>query len=235
MYIIPVLDLCNGVAVHAVKGAREKYQPVSSRLCSSSNPIDVISCYLDFYSFKRIYIADLNAIEQLDDNSKTIESICNLFPKLEIWLDTGIPLIKHYLNNESLSNLRIILSTESVRPPYTLDSLIKNRSKNKFILSIDYKFGELLGTKDLLQNLNQWSSEIIILNLDGVGTNNGVKVPKQITNLNLFRTHNAFYGGGIKSIKDLQYLNSLGATGALISTSLHNLTITKDEITLLSQ
>jgi phosphoribosylformimino-5-aminoimidazole carboxamide ribotide isomerase len=41
MRIIPVVDLQNGVVVRAVKGERERYLPLESALCRSSDPVRV--------------------------------------------------------------------------------------------------------------------------------------------------------------------------------------------------
>ena len=235
MQIIPVLDLFKGVVVHAIQGKREKYQPINSKLCPSSDPMDIINCFLKLNSFKTIYIADLDALEQLNENTKIIESICITFPHLEIWLDTGVSFVNQYLNKSYYDNLRLILSSESINSSSELETFVNNYKQRRFILSLDFKSGEILGSKELLQNKQQWPSDIIILNLDNVGTNYGVNVPRQLKNLELFRTHNIFYGGGIRDQKDIYELDKLGAAGALISTSLHNKTINKEDLSSLNQ
>ena len=235
MQIIPVLDLFKGVVVHAIQGKRENYQPINSKLCPSSDPMDIINCFLNLNSFKTIYIADLDALEQLNENTKIIESICITFPHLEIWLDTGVSFVNQYLNKSYYDNLRLILSSESINSSPELETFVNNYKQHRFILSLDFKSGEILGSKELLQNKQQWPSDIIILNLDNVGTNYGVNVPRQLKNLELFRTHNIFYGGGIRDQKDIYELDKLGAAGALISTSLHNKTINKEDLSSLNQ
>jgi len=235
MQIIPVLDLSKGIVVHAVQGKRELYRPIISKLCPSSNPLNIINCFLNLYSFKKIYIADLDALEQLNDNTNTIKSICKEFPNLEIWLDTGTSLINHYLEDSGFDKLRVILSTESLSSTHALENFINHYNQHHFIMSIDFKSNKFLGSKELLQKRQHWPLDIIILNLDNVGTNGGVSFPKQLNSLDLFRTHNTFYGGGIRDNKDLYKLDKLGVTGALISTSLHNKTISRYDLLSLSQ
>ena len=55
-----VLDLFNGSAVHAVRGEREKYQPIGakSRVVETSDPISI----LDELKPKEVYVADLDRI-----------------------------------------------------------------------------------------------------------------------------------------------------------------------------
>lgn len=235
MHIIPVLDLSKGIVVHAVQGNRNLYRPIISKLCSSSNPLDIINCFLKLYPFKKIYIADLDALEQSNDNTNTIKSICKEFPNLDIWLDTGTSLINHYLENSGFDKLRLILSTESLNSTQALESFINHYNQHNFIMSIDFKSNEILGPKEPLQKRQHWPLDIIILNLDYVGTNEGISIPEQLNSLDLFRTHNTFYGGGIRDKKDIYKLEKLGFIGALISTSLHKMTINKDDLLTFSQ
>jgi len=71
--------------------------------------------------------------------------------------------------------------------------------------------------------------QIILLDLDRVGTEHGI-------NLSLIRTIleqtgvGLLVGGGIKSIHELEELRSLGVSGALVATVLHNGKVTVDEL-----
>ena len=235
MQIIPVLDLSKGLVVHAKKGDRKNYLPITSHLCSCSNPIEIINSLLSLSDFKSIYIADLDALQQQGNNIDIIESICKAFPRLEIWLDTGLSMINDYLDNLKSSVLRLILSTESVDSLSTFITLINNNPQHQFIFSIDYISGEILGPHDLLQSPEQWPADILILNLDHVGSNQGISIPSQLNQYDLFQSHNIFYGGGIRNYKDLRKLKILGATGALVSSALHNKAISKNDLLSLSQ
>ena len=169
------------------------------------------------------------------NNIDIIESICKAFPRLEIWLDTGLSMINDYLDNLKSSVLRLILSTESVDSLSTFTTLINNNPQHQFIFSIDYISGEILGPHELLQSPEQWPADILILNLDHVGSNQGISIPSQLNQYDLFQSHNIFYGGGIRNYKDLRKLKTLGATGALVSSALHNKAISKNDLLSLSQ
>ena len=39
--IIPVIDILNSKAVHAVKGEREKYKPLKTVLIKSTDPVEI--------------------------------------------------------------------------------------------------------------------------------------------------------------------------------------------------
>ena len=62
MTVIPVLDVWRGQVVHAVRGERERYRPVASALCASSEPAVVAQRLLDYSGARCLYVADLDAL-----------------------------------------------------------------------------------------------------------------------------------------------------------------------------
>ena len=60
--VIPVIDLLNGRAVHAVGGRRAHYQPIQSILHASSDPIPLARALRDSLGLQTLYLADLDAI-----------------------------------------------------------------------------------------------------------------------------------------------------------------------------
>jgi len=235
MLVVPVIDLFNGIVVHAVKGNRKEYRAISSTLSSSPKPLNVISDLLKVFNFKSIYIADLNALEHQSNNISVIDSIIAKFPNLEIWLDTGFSLIDHYLNNYDACNIRLILSSESLPSATAFTSLIKDNSQHNFILSLDYKADELLGPDELLQNIDAWPRDIIVLNLNNVGAEFGFELPTGLDHTKLSKIFNIFYGGGIRDLNDIKNLKSSGFFGALVSTALHKKSIKHDDLISLNQ
>ena len=81
MKIIPVIDLKDGVVVHAQQGMREQYQPINTHLCQSSDIYQVIEAFLGVYDFDTIYIADLNAITHQGDHDRLITEVLTSFPR----------------------------------------------------------------------------------------------------------------------------------------------------------
>ncbi len=235
MLTIPVLDLSKGVVVHAVAGNRERYQAIRSDICTSPDPLEVISGLLKVFDFKSLYIADLDALEQLGHHCDVIESICHTFPGLEIWIDTGYLLIERYLHKNNLKNLRIILSSESLPSIAAYSSILNQYIHHNFILSLDYKADCLLGLQELLQYKEQWPKDVIVLNLDSVGAEQGCQFPSELNQNELTDGFNIFYGGGIKHISEIKYLKSIGFAGALVSTALHKQSITGNDIQQLNQ
>lgn len=91
MQVVPVVDLKNGAAVHAVKGQRDDYRELRSRLCDSAAPMAVVEGLLRFYPFRCIYLADLNALTGQGDNRAAINHLAHQFPCVEFWVDQGWP------------------------------------------------------------------------------------------------------------------------------------------------
>ncbi|MDD1638393.1 MAG: nickel transporter, partial [Methylococcaceae bacterium] len=82
MKIIPVIDLKDGVVVHAQQGMREQYQPISTDLCQSADIYQVIEAFLGVCDFDTIYIADLNALTHQGDHDLLITDVLTSFPHI---------------------------------------------------------------------------------------------------------------------------------------------------------
>ena len=77
MKVIPVIDVLGGVAVNAVKGMRQEYQPLKSSLCKSADPVDVAAAFRTF-GFKELYMADLDAITCGKPNFSVLKRITGM-------------------------------------------------------------------------------------------------------------------------------------------------------------
>ena len=62
MRVIPVIDLKGGLAVHAVRGDRERYRPLRSRIAEGSDPVDLTHAVRERFGLDELYVADLDAI-----------------------------------------------------------------------------------------------------------------------------------------------------------------------------
>ena len=62
MRILPVMDLCGGQVVHAVRGDRARYRPLTTTLMAGSDPGAIGRALRDIFGFDSIYVADLDAI-----------------------------------------------------------------------------------------------------------------------------------------------------------------------------
>ena len=75
MRVIPVIDLKRGVAVHAVRGDRERYRPLRSRIAAGSDPVELTRAVRKRFGFDELYVADLDAIAGWPGNSDVVGAL----------------------------------------------------------------------------------------------------------------------------------------------------------------
>ena len=89
MKLIPVIDLMQGQVVRAVRGNRQAYQPIVSRLCASSDPVTVAKVLCEHCATRQLYVADLDALLGRPAQVAILQSLLQSMPELELWLDAG--------------------------------------------------------------------------------------------------------------------------------------------------
>src|SRR5689334_16113818 len=75
MQIIPVIDLLGGAVVRGVRGRREEYRPIQSRLVQSSEPLAVARAFREQLGLNRLYLADLDAIVHQQPNREAYRAL----------------------------------------------------------------------------------------------------------------------------------------------------------------
>ena len=228
MLIIPVVDIRNAQAVRAIAGRRDRYEPCSTPLCASSDPVQVIQAYSSLYPFTTMYLADLDAIENTGSNHVIVERLLQQFPDITFWLDAGF---RRYNQMEAWmhsSRLRPVIGSESHNNANAIRALLAQGARQKPLLSLDFKKGHLLGPKELLDDPQHWPSEIILMQLDRVGANQG---PAAEPIKGFDPQANRFYAaGGVRDKTDLEQLVEQGYAGVLVASALHDKRLGSEEI-----
>ncbi|MDD5461204.1 MAG: HisA/HisF-related TIM barrel protein [Methylococcales bacterium] len=222
MKIIPVIDLKNGVVVHARQGIREQYQPISTALCQSSDIYQVIKAFLGIYYFDTFYIADLNAITGQGDHEDLISDVLAYFPHILFWIDKGYQCYKKHPGN-----YLPVLGSECYSDE-TLSEL--DAFDKRFILSLDYSAFEALGSKKLFLNQDYWPDTIIIMTLNRVGSHQGPDLDKLSGFCRQYPHKNFIAAGGVRDVNDLRALKQVGIQQALIASALHTEAIRREDI-----
>ena len=229
MKIIPVIDVLNGIAVHAVRGRRKEYQPLKSVLCNSVDPFEVAKTFKRL-GFSELYLADLDAITGKQVNFEVYRHIvCET--GLELMVDAGvsdIEVAKKMLENQVS---KIVIGTETLRSKSFVQEAVKLLGNDRFIVSLDLLGDKVLvklgfdGCKNALCLLRDFRQigvlGFIVLDLARVGSGEGVNMDflkKAISNLGT----GVYVGGGVRGVADLIELRDLGVSGALVATALHN-------------
>lgn len=240
--VVPVLDMKNGLAVHAMQGQRDKYAPVNCDWCSEGDIDQLVQGYQNMLGLDDLYIADLDAITEgtlnIDIYSRIKEAV-----RGRIMIDAGITSIQAFHDLESHDFAEIILGTESVPSLAIFTDIIKS-NHNDTIISFDVKNGQVLspikklasagieGAFHIIETLNP--SSIIFLDLTSVGAKIGVNpLAKSIVEA---ASVPIFLGGGVKSVADLADAKETGFCGVLVATALQEELIDRDGIeTILRQ
>jgi phosphoribosylformimino-5-aminoimidazole carboxamide ribotide isomerase len=232
-----VIDVLNGIAVHAIQGERNKYQSLRSLLSKSSHPLDIAITF-ESLGFKSLYLADLDAILGKRMNLSLYKQIVAK-TSLELMVDAGTADIAKAKKLLESRITKIIIGSETLGNFDFLNQAVEAFGEDKIIVSIDLKEGKMLSLSDSIKSMDSTSfakkvedigvSQIILLDLSRVGTEHGIN-SVALENILDKTSLNVFVGGGIKSIQELEELKRLGVSGALIATVLHNGKLTIDEL-----
>jgi phosphoribosylformimino-5-aminoimidazole carboxamide ribotide isomerase len=237
MKIIPVIDVLNGVAVHGIRGERERYQPLKSTLCRSADPLDIALTF-ESLGFNRLYLADLDAILGKSANFSLYQKIMAQ-TRLDLMVDAGTADITKAKKVLATEVSKIVIGSETLDSLDFLRQSVKAFGEDKVVVSIDLKEGKVLSASEAIASMDAVSvaqklaslgvRQIILLDLDRVGTEHGI-------NLALLRSVlektgvEVLVGGGIRSLQELEELRNLGVSGALVATILHNGKLEVDEL-----
>lgn len=219
--LIPVIDLKDGYVVHAKAGNRSEYQAIHlySKLVKESSIDVVIAAFKQIYSFKTFYIADLNAISNQGNHQALISSTLAKNTEYDFWIDAGKQQGKHA---QDRSNYMTVYGTE------VQESELETMCANE-ILSLDFKQGEKLGPENWFLNDSSWPEQIIIMNLDYVGSDKGPDLSKLSGYVKKYPDKKIYAAGGVRNNSDLEQLKHTGVAGVLLASALHLRNLDLDE------
>jgi phosphoribosylformimino-5-aminoimidazole carboxamide ribotide isomerase len=218
--VVPVIDLKGATAVHAVRGARERYRALGR------DPLALARLFRSELGLDELYVADLDAITGAGGNDAVIRALAR---EARAMVDAGTCEPDRARELLALGVHRVVVGTETLTSPDALDRLLAEVPE--LVLSIDLRDGRTLSPDpqlaglpalDVLARLHRAAlREVIVLDLARVGSGAGPDV-------GLFtELHAAFpdlallAGGGVRAVEDLRALGAAGAAGALVATALH--------------
>jgi phosphoribosylformimino-5-aminoimidazole carboxamide ribotide isomerase len=217
MEIIPVLDLKGGAVVHAKQGQRDAYRPIVSRLAVTSAPNDVFAGLLRLHPFQKVYIADLDAIENRGGHSKVIAELACAHASIEFWVDNGNA-------SSDADNLKHILGSESIGAGH-LQPIAPGA-----ILSLDFRGGDFLGPIALLEQPSLWPDRVIVMTLARVGSGAGPDMERLGLIKQRAGARLVYAAGGVRGRADLDALRAAGAAGVLVASALHDGRLTSADL-----
>lgn len=213
--VIPVLDIMNGIVVHAIAGRREEYKPLSGSVLVNSPDPRLILISLKNMNFTIVYIADLDAIMERGDNSSVIHVAASL--SFKVLADVG----RKGLHLTDTDRVIYVIGTEYVKYPDEIE-LLNNR-----VISLDMRGDEVLFSntrKKLDDVVEEFKTiefkKVLAIDLSRVGTELGVNRDVVLKLARCF-PGKLIVGGGVKGEDDILYLKNLGAIGVLVATAIH--------------
>jgi phosphoribosylformimino-5-aminoimidazole carboxamide ribotide isomerase len=207
MDLILALDLMRGQAVHGARGDRATYRPLHLKGIPHADLREIVAALSPRY----LYIADLDRIMGIGDHDESILDCSRLVGRS--YVDRGIREPEDYLLAENLVN---VVGTETGGPDLS-------RYPGGF-LSVDVRDGKVIpgggDPVEILSRAGEWAFEgCILLNLGRVGTGTGL--PPDLEGIRAACQKALFYGGGVGSVEDLEYLRDAGFDGAIVATAVH--------------
>ncbi len=225
MRCIFVLDILNGAVVHALRGERRSYRPITefSRLVTTSEPLGLLGELCP----REVYVADLNLITGKGDNLAAIGEISRMAKTMA---DIGIAQLADL--DRLPPAVTPVLGTETASFSLIEEAAAELiRRGGRALVSMDMKKGRLLASDpglaglepiDLLRSLNRLElGAVILLDLERVGASTGLDTAFLRAAAEASR-HPLILGGGIKGEEDLEALEDMGFAGALVATAVHN-------------
>jgi len=224
--LIFVMDLLDGVVVHAKRGERDKYEPIHrfSSIVTSSDPVRVIEALKP----KEVYIADLNRLMNTGNNRPILEDLRTRNRDLRIMLDYGVKGMED-LKEAVVAEMadKFVLGTETISIELLEEA---SKSSSDIIVSVDLFNGEVL-TSDtrmkidplqLIKELNKFPvRDVIVLELNRVGTKSGIDL-EFLARAVALSEHDILCGGGVRNCDDVYKMAEIGVKGALVATAVHD-------------
>ena len=246
--VVPVLDLMIGQIVLAKAGNRDEYRPVETPLTFSSQPLDVAKAIFSQTSCDWLYLADIDSFAGANLNWRVYNQLLN--HGFGLWIDAqwlkGDRLSQIAEKIEKRERLKIILSSEALS---SVDQFSKFEELKAIgidpIFSLDQKGGSTitqgemteLSSLEMVQKAYEHGvRNLIVLDLDSVGTMNGVgsidegvvplirEIKSQLGDIHVIS------GGGIKGVEDVQALLEIGCQHVLVASAIHQRKLTPDDI-----
>jgi len=224
MNLIPVLDLRAGQVVHALRGDRQAYRPVVSRLCAGSAPDTVAQALCDHSGSRTLYIADLDALLGGPVQAAVLAGLLQALPGVTLWVDAGFAdaaqarALQQHLGPDA-ARLRPVFASESLRSRDALRDCFAAAPPG--LLSLDRRAGRTMDPAGCWEAPALWPPQVIAMTLEQVGADAGPDL-RTLAGLRARSPSTAFIGaGGIRDAADLARAEAAGAQGWLVASALH--------------
>jgi phosphoribosylformimino-5-aminoimidazole carboxamide ribotide isomerase len=231
MRIIPVLDLLNGCVVRGVAGKREAYQPITSRLTDSQQPLEIARAIREEFHLVELYIADLDAILCRPPHLSIFPNLVN--DGFELMIDAGLRCSQDAATVFEAGASRVVAGLESLAGPDEVEVLCREWGRERIVFSLDLCEGRPFvdATKSFAlepfaiarQAIEAGVFQLIVLDIARVGTSSGVTTLPLCAGIRkAFPEVQVITGGGVRGAEDVLRLRDQRIDGVLIASALHD-------------
>lgn len=217
--IIPVIDMKDGLVVHAIRGQRERYRPVQSVLTQSPRLSEVVRAAALKLGLRQFYLADLDAIEAVHAsrlardgnqlpaaaqkaslNLKQLEEVICQWPgSLSFMVDAGANNLASALVVLATGARQVIMGTETLSRLEELETALESLGSDRVAISLDSRQGKIVSLAPELAGLTPPQAlekllglaarHFILLELERVGSQSGPSRDLIVDCLRCLETH----------------------------------------------
>ena len=237
MRIIGVIDLKDGLAVHARGGARDAYMPVreAAGVSIDGDAVRLARLYVETFGVRDIYIADLHAIADGTPQNDIIRAVSSLGARIHV--DAGVTSPEGARRLIRSGAHAVVVGLETL-PSFDALEDITVRISAPTVFSLDLRDGVPMGTAAGTASPEEVARrafisgafEMIILDVARVGSGAGPDVAMMRRIRAAVRVPRLLTAGGIRHLDDLRDLAAAGCDGVLVATALHDGRLTPADV-----
>ena len=231
-WILPVLDVRGGQAVHAIGGDRANYRPIQSRFGTGSDPLALGLAYWERLGLQELYLADLDAIAGNGPNVGLIDALA--LEGIFVWVDAGVRDGTEAIELWRAGADQIIVGSETILGAEVLGQVVEALGRDSISFSLDHR-----GGRPLLAEGARWPGEglleiveavidvgvlrVILLDLARVGGGAGLGDLDWLASVSRTWPEIQFgVGGGVRGQGDVEEAGRAGAEFVLAGSALHD-------------
>ncbi len=232
--VIPVIDLLNGRAVHAIAGRRAHYRPLESTLHPGSDIVSLARALRESLNVRTLYLADLDAIGGATSSVALYREIID--SNVNLWIDAGVR------DGHSLAALgalegdrsTIVAGLETLSGPDALRAIVTMAGPARVVFSLD-----LIDGRPKTDSQAPWMAadplalvdaavdcgvrRLLVLDLAHVGTSRGLGTLALIQQIRARHPALAITaGGGISRLDEIVELRDAGLKSVLVGSAIHD-------------
>lgn len=240
--VIGVLDLSEGLAVHAQGGARAHYGPVralAGRNIAVGDAALIARWYFETLGLREIYIADLDALRGLPPQRSLIKKLASL--GAGVWLDAAIASVAAAGAAIDDGVGQVVVGLETLPSFAVLQEICAAFGTPNVVFSLDLRRGEPMfarGAPHRGQTVEQLAAaavqagagSVIVLDVARAGMRRGVDVGLLRRIRAAVPEAQLVVAGGVRGLSDLATAASAGCDAALVATALYDGRILADDI-----